>query len=106
MLISKAGDKNMTQVPWPHNDTALVKGQDKRNRNNKKSHKKKQRFRESSYILCRQMYTVLCYLTQFLLNAAQNVSSLYKAHLQGHKTVYICLHKTYIYIVVYLLMMH
>jgi hypothetical protein len=36
------------------------------------------------YILCRQMYTVLCYLTQFvLLNAAQYVSSLYKAHLQG-----------------------
>jgi hypothetical protein len=30
------------------------------------------------------MYTVLCYLTQFLLlNAAQHVSSLYKAHLQG-----------------------
>jgi hypothetical protein len=35
------------------------------------------------YILCRQMYTVLCYLIQFLLNAAQHVSSLYKAHLQG-----------------------
>jgi hypothetical protein len=36
------------------------------------------------YILCRQMYTVLCYLTQLLLlNAAQHVSSLYKAHLQG-----------------------
>jgi hypothetical protein len=36
------------------------------------------------YILCRQMYTFLCYLTQFLLlNAAQHVSSLYKAHLQG-----------------------
>jgi hypothetical protein len=36
------------------------------------------------YILCRQMYTVLCYLTQFLLlNAAQHVSSLYKAHLEG-----------------------
>jgi hypothetical protein len=34
------------------------------------------------YILCRQMYTVLCYLPQFLLNAAQHVSSLYKAHLQ------------------------
>jgi hypothetical protein len=32
------------------------------------------------YILCRQLYTVLCYLTQFLLNAAQHVSSLYKAH--------------------------
>jgi hypothetical protein len=25
-------------------------------------------------MLCRQMYTVLCYLTQFLLNAAQHVS--------------------------------
>jgi hypothetical protein len=36
-----------------------------------------------TYILCRQMYTVLCYLTQFLLNAAQHVASLYKAHLQG-----------------------
>jgi hypothetical protein len=24
------------------------------------------------YILCRQMYTVLCYLTQFLLNVAQH----------------------------------
>jgi hypothetical protein len=35
------------------------------------------------YMLCRQMYTVLCYLTQFLLNVAQHVSSLYKAHLQG-----------------------
>jgi hypothetical protein len=36
------------------------------------------------YMLCRQMYTVLCYLTQLLLlNAAQHVSSLYKAHLQG-----------------------
>jgi hypothetical protein len=36
------------------------------------------------YMLCRQMYTVLCYLTQFLLlNADQNVSRLYKAHLQG-----------------------
>jgi hypothetical protein len=39
------------------------------------------------YILCRQMYTVLCYLTQFLLNAAQHVSSLYKAHLQGHLNI-------------------
>jgi hypothetical protein len=29
------------------------------------------------------MYNVLCYLTQFLLNDAQHVSSLYKAHLQG-----------------------
>jgi hypothetical protein len=29
------------------------------------------------------MHTVLCYLTQFLLNAAQHVSSLYKAHFQG-----------------------
>jgi hypothetical protein len=35
------------------------------------------------YMLYRQMYTVLCYLTQFLLNVAQHVSSLYKAHLQG-----------------------
>jgi hypothetical protein len=35
------------------------------------------------YILYRQMYTVLCYLTQFILNAAQHVSSLYNAHLQG-----------------------
>jgi hypothetical protein len=35
------------------------------------------------YMLCRQMYTVSCYLTQFLLNAAKHVSSLYKAHLQG-----------------------
>jgi hypothetical protein len=35
------------------------------------------------YILYRQMYTVSCYLTQFLLlNAAQHVSSLHKAHLQ------------------------
>jgi hypothetical protein len=25
---------------------------------------------EIKYMLCRQMYTVLCYLTQFLLNAA------------------------------------
>jgi hypothetical protein len=25
----------------------------------------------------------ICYLTQFLLNVAQHVSSLYKAHLQG-----------------------
>jgi hypothetical protein len=37
----------------------------------------------SIYMLCRQMYTALCYLTQFLLNAAQHVSSLYKALLQG-----------------------
>jgi hypothetical protein len=36
-----------------------------------------------TYMLCRQKYTVLCYLTQFLLNAAQHVSSLYKAQLQG-----------------------
>jgi hypothetical protein len=36
------------------------------------------------YLLCRQMYTLLCYLTQFLLlNVAQHVSSLYTAHLQG-----------------------
>jgi hypothetical protein len=34
------------------------------------------------YMLYRQMYTVLCYLTQFLLNVAQHVSSLYKAHLR------------------------
>jgi hypothetical protein len=32
------------------------------------------------YILRRQMYTFLCYVTQFLLNAVQHVSSLYKAH--------------------------
>jgi hypothetical protein len=28
-------------------------------------------------MLCRQMYTVLCYLTQFVLNVAQPVSSLH-----------------------------
>jgi hypothetical protein len=39
-------------------------------------------------MLCRQMYTVLCYLTQFLLNAAQHVSSLYKAQLQELQQIY------------------